>query len=105
MSVRTQSGKIFFLSSVAFDVSFYKVAGFTDIRFERVDGLFGFFHFGAGDRALRPDHVKRFFHDMLKEGVCLAPSAFEARFVSSAYGDAGIAVTSDTSGQVFAKLK
>jgi glutamate-1-semialdehyde 2,1-aminomutase len=35
----------------------------------------------------------RFFHAMLKRGVYLAPSAFEAGFVSSAHGDAEIAHT------------
>lgn len=33
------------------------------------------------------DLFKRFFHGMLEEGVYLAPSAFEAGFVSSAHGD------------------
>lgn len=32
------------------------------------------------------NHFKKFFHAMLKEGVYLAPSAFEAGFVSSAHG-------------------
>jgi glutamate-1-semialdehyde 2,1-aminomutase len=35
----------------------------------------------------------RFFHAMLKRGVYLAPSAFEAGFVSSAHGPAEIAAT------------
>jgi glutamate-1-semialdehyde 2,1-aminomutase len=35
----------------------------------------------------------RFFHVMLDEGVYLAPSAFEAGFVSAAHGDAEIANT------------
>ena len=38
---------------------------------------------------------KRFFHAMLAHGVNLAPSAFEAGFVSSAHGDAEIAHTLD----------
>ena len=36
---------------------------------------------------------KRFFHAMLAQGVSLAPSAFEAGFVSSAHGDDEIAHT------------
>lgn len=36
---------------------------------------------------------KRFFHAMLREGVYLAPSAFEAGFVSAAHTDADIAAT------------
>ena len=35
----------------------------------------------------------RFFHAMLERGVYLAPSAFEAGFVSSAHDDAAIAET------------
>jgi glutamate-1-semialdehyde 2,1-aminomutase len=36
---------------------------------------------------------KRFFHAALERGVYLAPSAFEAGFVSSAHGPAEIAAT------------
>ena len=35
----------------------------------------------------------RFFHAMLEEGVYLAPSAYEAGFVSAAHGEAEIADT------------
>jgi glutamate-1-semialdehyde 2,1-aminomutase len=38
---------------------------------------------------------KRFFHAALRRGVSLAPSAFEAAFMSSAHGDAEIASTLD----------
>jgi len=46
----------------------------------------------------------RFFHGMLERGVYLAPSAFEAGFVSSAHDDAVIAATIATAGEVFASL-
>jgi glutamate-1-semialdehyde 2,1-aminomutase len=46
----------------------------------------------------------RFFHGMLERGVYLAPSAFEAGFVSSAHDDAVIAETIATAGEVFASL-
>jgi glutamate-1-semialdehyde 2,1-aminomutase len=36
---------------------------------------------------------RRFFHAALDRGVYLAPSAFEAGFMSSAHGDAEIALT------------
>jgi len=36
------------------------------------------------------DRFKRFFHEALERGVYLAPSAFEAAFVSSAHSDADI---------------
>jgi len=39
------------------------------------------------------DAFKRFFHEMLGRGVYLAPSAFEAGFVSAAHSDADIAAT------------
>lgn len=47
----------------------------------------------------------RFFHGMLERGVYLAPSAFEAGFVSSAHDDAVIAETIATAGEVFSTLK
>ncbi|PTR23918.1 glutamate-1-semialdehyde 2,1-aminomutase [Luteibacter sp. OK325] len=46
----------------------------------------------------------RFFHGMLERGVYLAPSAFEAGFVSSAHDDDVIAETVATAGEVFASL-
>ncbi|HEY7987008.1 MAG TPA: glutamate-1-semialdehyde 2,1-aminomutase [Methylophilaceae bacterium] len=39
------------------------------------------------------DAFNRFFHHMLEQGVYLAPSAFEAGFVSAAHGDAEIEKT------------
>jgi glutamate-1-semialdehyde 2,1-aminomutase len=36
---------------------------------------------------------KRFFHAMLERGVYLAPSAFEAEFLSAAHSEADIADT------------
>jgi glutamate-1-semialdehyde 2,1-aminomutase len=47
----------------------------------------------------------RFFHAMLREGVYLAPSAFEAGFVSSAHSDADIAFTVAAAKRVFAGQK
>jgi glutamate-1-semialdehyde 2,1-aminomutase len=44
---------------------------------------------------------KQFFHGMLNEGVYLAPSAFEAGFVSSAHGDAEIQQTIQAAEKVF----
>ncbi|MEZ2419873.1 glutamate-1-semialdehyde 2,1-aminomutase [Luteibacter sp. RCC_6_2] len=46
----------------------------------------------------------RFFHGMLERGVYLAPSAFEAGFVSSAHGDAEIEATIDAATATFATL-
>jgi glutamate-1-semialdehyde 2,1-aminomutase len=46
-----------------------------------------------------------FFHAMLDEGIYLAPSAFEAGFVSAAHGDAEISATLDAARRAFATLK
>jgi glutamate-1-semialdehyde 2,1-aminomutase len=48
------------------------------------------------------DRFKLFFHAMLKQGVYLAPSAFEVGFVSSAHSDAHIQQTIDCADQAFA---
>jgi len=43
----------------------------------------------------------RFFHAMLQEGIYLAPSAFEAGFVSAAHGEDEIAKTLAAADKVF----
>jgi len=47
---------------------------------------------------------KRFFHGMLEGGVYLAPSPFEAGFVSAAHCDADIERTIEVARAVFARL-
>lgn len=71
-------------------------------------GMFGLF-FTHEDRILRYEHVmacdkryfNNFFHGMLKYGVYLAPSAFEAGFVSLAHGPQEIERTLVVSEKVF----
>jgi glutamate-1-semialdehyde 2,1-aminomutase len=46
----------------------------------------------------------RFFHAMLDRGIYLAPSAYEAGFVSAAHGDAEIAATITAAADAFATL-
>ena len=46
----------------------------------------------------------RFFHAMLDRGVYLAPSAFEAGFMSSAHDDAVIAATIEVARAAFKTL-
>jgi glutamate-1-semialdehyde 2,1-aminomutase len=46
----------------------------------------------------------RFFHAMLREGVYLAPSAFEAGFVSAAHGESEITHTVEAAARVFRGL-
>lgn len=76
----------------------------------RVGSMFGLY-FGRGPiRGLADvaagnlEHFKRFFHGMLDRGVYLAPSAFEAGFVSAAHDPGVIQATLDAAGAVFADL-
>jgi glutamate-1-semialdehyde 2,1-aminomutase len=48
------------------------------------------------------ERFRRFFHAMLAEGVYLAPSAFEAGFVSAAHGEAEIDATLAAARRAFA---
>ena len=73
-----------------------------------VCGMFGFFFTDrptvssfADATACDVERFKRFFHAMLKEGVYLAPSAFEAGFVSAAHGAAEIDATLDAARRAF----
>ena len=50
------------------------------------------------------DRFKIFFHGMLENGVYLAPSAYEAGFVSAAHGHREIKATLAAAEQVFASL-
>jgi glutamate-1-semialdehyde 2,1-aminomutase len=73
-----------------------------------VCGMFGLFFSDESpvdsyDKVMRCDveRFKRFFHGMLDAGVYLAPSAFEAGFVSAAHGDAEIDATLDAARKAF----
>lgn len=76
-----------------------------------VGGMFGLF-FSAEEKISRFSQVmqcdqalfKRFFHAMLAEGVYLAPSAFEAGFVSAAHTDEDLTHTLDAASRVFSCL-
>jgi glutamate-1-semialdehyde 2,1-aminomutase len=50
------------------------------------------------------ERFKKFFHAMLDAGIYLAPSAFEAGFVSAAHTESDIAATVDTARKVFKQL-
>ena len=50
------------------------------------------------------ERFKHYFHTMLDNGVYLAPSAFEAGFVSSAHGEKEIQLTLDAAEKAFAAL-
>jgi glutamate-1-semialdehyde 2,1-aminomutase len=51
------------------------------------------------------ERFNRFFHAMLDAGIYLAPSAFEAGFVSAAHGDGEIAQTIEAADRAFAALR
>ncbi|MBK5143351.1 glutamate-1-semialdehyde 2,1-aminomutase [Budviciaceae bacterium BWR-B9] len=76
-----------------------------------VGGMFGIFFTDADSVTCYQDVVKcdverfkRFFHLMLQEGVYLAPSAFEAGFMSLAHSEKDIQRTIDAAERCFAKL-
>ncbi|WP_293374713.1 glutamate-1-semialdehyde 2,1-aminomutase [Nevskia sp.] len=50
------------------------------------------------------DHFKHFFHAMLKRGIYLAPSAYEAGFVSAAHGPREVELTIAAAREAFAEL-
>jgi glutamate-1-semialdehyde 2,1-aminomutase len=54
--------------------------------------------------ACNQEQFKTFFHAMLVRGVYLAPSAFEAGFVSAAHSDAEIDATLDAAAEAFAEV-
>ncbi|MCZ8132159.1 MAG: glutamate-1-semialdehyde 2,1-aminomutase [Steroidobacteraceae bacterium] len=75
-----------------------------------VCGMFGFFFTAspqvtsyAAATACDVERFKRFFHAMLDEGVYLAPSAFEAGFVSITHGDAELEHTVAAAERAFRK--
>jgi glutamate-1-semialdehyde 2,1-aminomutase len=78
---------------------------------EHAGGMFGFVFTDNGPvrsfaqvAAADVERFKVFFHGMLAEGVYLAPSAFEAGFISAAHGDAEIEATLEAARKVMSKL-
>lgn len=82
----------------------------VQVATNHVCGMFGLFF--DVDRAENFDHVansnvdkfNRFFHAMLDAGIYLAPSAFEAGFVSATHDDEAIHATLDAADAAFASL-
>ena len=77
----------------------------------QVGGMFGLFftdveNVDSFDKVMQCDveRFKLFFHGMLEEGVYLAPSAFEAGFVSAAHSQAVLDETLAAAGRVFEGL-
>jgi len=91
-----------------------KAAGIP-LSTNQVGGMFGLFFVSAetGTENITSfsqvtqcniERFQAFYHGMLKEGVYLAPSAYEAGFVSAAHGDTELSVTLDAAEKVFKSL-
>lgn len=83
-----------------------------DLRGQCVGAMFGLFLTGEPEirrfeQVMRCDQerFKQFFHGMLEQGVYLAPSAFEAGFVSSEHDDSVIDATLNAAGRVFEAMR
>jgi glutamate-1-semialdehyde 2,1-aminomutase len=77
----------------------------------RVGGMFGLFfseetQISSFAQVMHCDQArfKHFFHAMLEAGVYLAPSAFEAGFVSAAHSEADLQQTLDMAEAIFKQL-
>ncbi len=78
---------------------------------QHVGGMFGWFfteHTAVTDYAQATScnvaQFKKFFHLMLEQGIYLAPSAYEAGFVSAAHQDKDLEATIRASAQAFKAL-
>ena len=77
----------------------------------QVPGMFGLFFTDKSPvryfrevMACNVERFKKFFHGMLDEGVYLAPSAFEAGFISAAHTPSDIDQTVAVARKVLARL-
>ena len=82
-----------------------------DITTDHRGGMFGVFFTNAKkinsfDQVMQCDaeRFKAFFHGMLKQGVYIAPSAFEAGFISAEHTDDDLQMTIEAADKVFAEL-
>jgi len=87
-----------------------KAAGIA-VSTNQVGGMFGLFFTGADQvtnfaqsMACNQEQFKGFFHAMLEQGVYLAPSAFEAGFVSAAHSGEDIEATIQAAAVAFKKI-
>ncbi|NOR43607.1 MAG: aminotransferase class III-fold pyridoxal phosphate-dependent enzyme, partial [Gammaproteobacteria bacterium] len=99
--------KVKFLTNGILDAA--KSAG-INMTCNRVGGMFGLFfsdqQVSSFEQATQcnVDQFKAFFHGMLDEGVYLAPSAYEAGFVSAAHTDDDLQKTIDAAAKVLKTL-
>jgi len=88
-----------------------KAAGIPLVT-QQAGGMFGFFFTDAPAvttfaeaTQCNLEQFKQFFHAMLEQGVYLAPSAYEASFVSAAHGEEELEFTLAAAEKAFAQLK
>jgi glutamate-1-semialdehyde 2,1-aminomutase len=81
------------------------------MAFSQAGGMFGFFFTEAPEvtsfaevMACDLEAFKRFFHGMLDAGVYLAPSAFEAGFVSQAHSEDDLRETASAARDVLSRM-
>jgi len=78
---------------------------------DAVGGMFGFYFASrvpasfAEVTACDRERFNRFFHAMLDAGIYLAPSAYEAGFVSAAHGDEEIRATVEAAEAAFGNIR
>jgi glutamate-1-semialdehyde 2,1-aminomutase len=78
---------------------------------DNVGGMFGLYFAphvpGSYDEIMQGDKQRfnKFFHSMLDSGIYLAPSAYEAGFVSAAHGPEEIAATVRAADRAFAAVR
>ena len=85
-----------------------------DVSFEAVEatGMFGVFFTSGGPvrcyadvQACRTEDYRLFFHRMLEQGIYLAPSSYEAGFLSSAHTQEEIDRTVEAAGTAFDAIR
>ncbi|MBV1874690.1 MAG: aminotransferase class III-fold pyridoxal phosphate-dependent enzyme, partial [Gammaproteobacteria bacterium] len=84
-----------------------------DIAFtsNRIGGMFGWFFTDnksvtnfEQSMSCNLERFKKFYHLMLEQGIYLAPSAYEAGFISAAHGEKELRLTIDAAGKAFSAL-
>jgi len=98
-------------SAMAEGLRMHASAAGIPLTTNEVGGMFGYFFTEeekvtnfAQVSACNVERFRKFYHGMLQEGVYLAPSAFEAGFVSSTHSDDDIADTLAAADKVLATL-
>jgi len=82
------------------------------LTYNQVGGMFGIFFTDAPTvenfaqaTACNQEAFKQFFHSMLDRGIYMAPSSYEAGFVSSAHSDDDITETLEAASAAFAEIR